>query len=99
MVSVLVVLNLTIDLHPSNILLSFGSTDMTVKELLSKSERVENPEKYFDERKVGSEWKRIYISQPLSIPDGGLFFLDTMVAKSPISDLVPPYSSLLLTDS
>jgi serine/threonine protein kinase len=81
MVSVLVVLNLTIDLHPNNFLLSLGSTHMTVKELLSKSGPVEDPERYFYERKVGSEWKRIYNSQPLSTPDGDLFFVNTIVVK------------------
>jgi hypothetical protein len=41
----------------------------------------EDPETYFDERKVDSRMERIYISQPLSFADGESFILEDMLVK------------------
>jgi hypothetical protein len=70
-----------IDLHPSNFVIGLGATNITIDQLLAKSVPVEDPETYFDERKVDSRKERIYISQPLSLADGESFILKDMSTK------------------
>lgn len=72
---------LILDLHASNFILGFDPTNTTVEQLVAKSAPVEDPESYFDERKVDSKTERIYISEPLSFADGDPFILENMSVK------------------
>jgi serine/threonine protein kinase len=76
-----ILFQLILDLHASNFIIGFDRTRVTVDQLIANTVKVEDPETYFDERKVDSRTERIYISEPLSFADGGSFILEDMSVK------------------
>ena len=82
MVNTVLSVAIYVDLHVSNFVLGFSPPNETVENIVVNSAApVDDPETYFDERKVDSKMERIYISQPLTLADEEPFILEIIAVK------------------
>jgi hypothetical protein len=87
-----------IDLHPENILIGFGSSNLSVEQVLALEASPDvNPTLSTEYEIQGfSKVHRVYLSQPLRLAEGKSFSINELIIK--IADLGKGTSSRILNN-